>query len=210
MTAKNISQSFENYIPCLYSVEMKNRRLIPEVKGVYFIWEESRIYCGSTNNLAKRVKGSSYERGFGKVVFYFPEFLLNGNQAVELHEIRTLEENCISALLTISYGNGLFLDLTNSQGSYLLPEYVWKDKRPNEFSLAIKIAQTILFGIGIPIGMIGLPNYHAMCSTWSPRYLRKSNEERWGEILSAERVARQSNYSQQPPLHLFGSVVDVF
>ena len=197
MNNQNNSTYYETSLFCLDKV---NKNLLPKVGGIYVLWEDGRIYCGSTDNLFRRVPESIRKQGFGKTIFYYPEKLLiyPGNMnSIDL--LKSIEAQCISAVFTITFGNGIPFDLTNEQHACPLQPSAWRRDEMNENWLGIDIAQTVLHSVMVPDVLNLLPYYEFLFSDLSSE-IRAENASRWNDIINSERDSRRKKGCQKGPL----------
>lgn len=206
MNNQNNSTYYETSLFCLDTV---NKNLLPKVGGIYVLWEDGRIYCGSTDNLFRRVPASIREQGFGKTIYYYPESLLtyNGNMT-SADLLKSIEIQCISAVFTITYGNGIPFDLTNAEHACPLQASAWKMDGMNENCLGMDIAQTVLHSLMVPDALNLLP-FWAILSSDAPPKIRAENAFCWNGIVNSERDRRRKKGFRKGPLWCIRTDADV-
>jgi hypothetical protein len=187
------------YAPFLNFLKIRNKRSLPNEQGIYVLCQGSRIYCGRGKDLSERVPVSAREQGFGDIVYFYPASFMDIANNTNLRTfLGQLESDCISALFTIIHGNGLPFNLTNKNDAYPLPPSAWSTAGDNEFSLAIKIAQTVLHRNGVPSVQYGLPNYEILFSNIT-QAIAAENAGRWGEIVASElKTLEAPDYPKAP------------
>jgi len=193
-----------NCLKMLYLVSTSDIRTVPPVAGVYVLHEARRLYCGASENLRRRFPETLGEQRFGHQFAYFPEYLIDlPNPDRVFAHLEVLETNTIAALHTIIYGNGLPLDLTNIKDVSWLPGIAWSRNADVEYRLAIDIARTALFAMGVPLHMSSLPHY-GIFRTGLMWRMREVNRTEWNNILAGEVASRKSAEYARPPLVLVG------
>jgi hypothetical protein len=189
-----------SYFRHLYCIDIEKKNLLPIEGGIYIIYERGRIYCGSTANLSKRVPESVREQGFGQFAFFYPAKFLEVPSSFGIDAlVDLLESQCISALYTIIFGNGLPLQLSNKRDAEILPSVEWNIDEGQGYSLGVEIAQTILYQIGLPNHMSGLP-FHGILHTDIPEAIATKNAGKWSEIFAIESKARRCSSHPKGPL----------
>ena len=134
--------------------------------------------------------------------FYLPQHLFSfcDPKSFEV-AIMELEEVTIQALHTLIWAHGLPYELLNSQYAYLLNEKAWELDTENTYLIPISIAQSVLYGLGMPIMAIGLPHPLLFASGLQSQ-MRKYNIDNAFAIKSAEMKQRQNPLHAQSPLNL--------
>jgi len=66
MNNQNNSTYYETSLFCLDKV---NKNLLPKVGGIYVLWEDGRIYCGSTDNLLGECQKVFESKALGRQYF---------------------------------------------------------------------------------------------------------------------------------------------
>lgn len=136
-------------------------------------------------------------------IFYFlcHESLSVDQDQLCIEFFEEIEELTISSFHTIIYGNGLPLPLLNKRDAVFLPPSVWYN--PDQYDLlALGIAQTIIYQVGVPLHMAKLPR-NEVFSTMLPSRSLEINKSVWPDIMSAECAAREEGkYSDCPLLVL--------
>ncbi len=189
-----------SYETSLFWLDKENKNLLPKVGGIYVLWEDGRLYGGSTDNLFRRVPESIREQGFGKTIFYYPEKLLSYNGNIDLIALlRRIEAQCISAVFTITCGNGVPFVLTNEQHACPLQPSAWNMDEKGGHSLGIDIAHTVLHSLMVPKCLNLLPYYDLLFSE-IPSKMRMENALRWNDIITLERDNRRKTGFQKGPL----------
>lgn len=184
----------------LYAVPVSDIWAVPPISGVYVLIDASRVYCGHSRSLRRRFPETLRERGFGKYFYFFSEDLMGfPDEDMKMNFLRELEEDTIAALNTIIYGNGLPIELMNGAGVSLLPSIAWKKNCPKKYRLAINIAQTALFGMGVPMPLAHLPYEEAIFSSL-PLKLFDMNTAAWRNIIYAEMERRENKSTILPPM----------
>lgn len=191
-----------SFLNALYLVSAADLKFIRENRGVYIFWEGDRLYCGKSQNLWTRILASIYVRKFGKTVLFFSEELLQTPEGYPVENmINNLEIDCIGALHTIIWGNGLPLELQNKNHVKILPFSAWNVNSTLECKLAIQIAQTVLYTMGFPRCMTELPFYLGL-DHGLPAIIAAENANRWVQIFETERIARQKGNHPGCPMIL--------
>lgn len=184
----------------LYEVPVSDIWAVPHVAGVYVLRDFNHVYCGSSDDVRRRFPEILGEQRFGHYFNYFSEeFLGLPSNDLTMTFLRDLETNTISALNTLIYGNGLPLWLTNEKDVTWLPSVAWERDAFPEYQLAIDIARTTLFGMGVPLHMTKLPHY-GIFRTDLPLGMHEINKAEWGNILNAELAERTRSKSTRPPM----------
>jgi len=190
------------YIKALYEIRVSDLRYIPPCPGVYVLTDCGKFYCGHGGSLAERIPQSIREQGFGDIVYFFPVELLNLPRSIsEMQLVKDLEASTISALHTIIYGNGLPLELTNTQYAEWLPRAAWFERPFTVYNIGIEIAQSVLQTIGVPTCMTELPHFD-ICTTNLPLAMLRENLDRWQSILAVNDAARGLIASPITPLRI--------
>ena len=184
----------------LFGVPISDIWAVPPVAGVYVLIDVNRVYCGHSSSLERRFPETLRKRKFG-LYFYFlsEDIMVFSDESTTMACLKELEDDVISALNTIIYGNGLPIYLANQESVSLLPGIAWTKNCPKEYRLAIHIAQTALFGMGIPMPLTFLPSEEAIFTDLSIKLLDWNTAE-WNNILSAEFERRESGTAMSPPM----------
>jgi hypothetical protein len=197
-----VSKKFQgiSYATVLYCLDIENIKFLSKESGVYVLWEGNQLYCGEAGDFSSRVGRSVKERGFGRTVFYYPTKRLESLVNMNPKQLRRyIEGQCISALHTIIYGNGIPFHLVNDLHALLLPPSAWSEDEENEYSLAIDIAQTVLHSLMVPSPLYQLP-YRELLFSDIPSKLHSENTLGWKDISAAERDGRRKKDFQKGPL----------